>query len=89
MAKVIKKINDQLEMNNLWDPYQSAYRSHHSCETAVLSIINYVYASIDWKEVWIAVLLDMSAAFDTVDHDILLQKPENLGIRNDTLYWLK
>ena len=48
-----------------------------------------MYSAIDRKEISIAVLLDMSAAFDTVDHDLLIRKLEHLGIVGDALEWLK
>jgi hypothetical protein len=90
VEKVIAtKIINHLNVNHLWDPNQSAYRPHHSCETVILSVLNDIYTAMDQNEVSIAVLLDMSAAFDTVDHNILLMKLENLGIRGDALEWLR
>ena len=57
---------------NLLPTRQSAYRPYHSTETAVLSVHNDLVYAIDNRYVSLLVLLDLSAAFDTVDHDILL-----------------
>jgi hypothetical protein len=83
------KIMSHLERNNLLDPFQSAYRTDHSCETVILSILNDVYTAIDRGEITLLIMLDMSAAFDTVDHGLLLRKLECLGIGGDALQWLK
>jgi hypothetical protein len=80
---IANKITDHLERNNLMDMYQSTYRRGHSCETSIVSILNDVYGAMDRKEISIAVLLDMSAAFDTVDHTLLINKLERLGIVGD------
>src|SRR5207245_2881584 len=62
-------------------PYQSAYRKNHSTETALLRIYNDILLSIDQQKVSALVLLDLSAAFDTIDHQILLARlTSNFGI---------
>ena len=60
------------EQNKLFPPNQSAYRRHHSTETAVISVMNDIIRSIDHGEVTALVLLDLSAVFDTVDHPTLI-----------------
>jgi len=57
--------------------YQSAYRKGHSTETALLEVLDGVYTAADNKQVTVLIGLDMSAAFDTVDHEILLQRPQS------------
>jgi len=52
---------------------QSAYRRYHSTDTVVVSVLNDVIRAADEGKVTCLVLLDLSSAFDTVDHDILLQ----------------
>ena len=86
---VANKLLQHLDRNRLMDPYQSAYRNHYSCETAVLSVLNDIYMAMDQKEISIAALLDMSAAFDTVDHGLLITKLEERGIKDDALNWLR
>jgi len=61
----------------LFPPKQTAYRQFHSIETAVLSVHNDIVRAIDNRELSLLVLLDLSAAFDTVDHHILLNVLEN------------
>jgi len=53
---------------------QSAYRAHHSTETAVLKVIGDILLSLDSDNLALLSLLDLSAAFDTVDHDTLLRR---------------
>src|SRR3989441_10870434 len=52
-------------------PFQSAYRKFHSAETALLRIYNDLLVSISQHKLSALVLLDLSAAFDTIDHNIL------------------
>ena len=61
-----------LDDNNLGDPYQSAYKSGHSTETALLHIKNDIHVSLSKGMPTALVLLDLSAAFDTIDHTVLL-----------------
>ena len=58
--------------NKLDNPHQSAYKPGHSKETALLSIKNEVHLSLARGEPTALVLLDLSATFDTIDHNILL-----------------
>lgn len=68
---------------------QSAYRPHHSTETVIISIINDIARSLDGGKVCALVLLDMSAAFDTVDHALLLTILEKrFGLCNKALSWM-
>ena len=53
--------------------HQSAYRSFHSKETTVIAVHNDIVRTVDSGKISALVLLDLSAAFDTVDHPVLLQ----------------
>ncbi|XP_068675919.1 protocadherin Fat 4-like [Montipora foliosa] len=56
------------------EPLQSAYKTFHSCETALVRVHNDMLCAIDKRYFGALLLLDLSAAFDTVDHNILLQR---------------
>jgi len=71
---VAKQLTTHLERNNLSARFQSGFRSHHSAETAVVKIANDVLSSIDSGNVTALVRLDLSAVFDTVDHEISLNR---------------
>jgi len=70
---VARRFSSHLSHCSLLPARQSAYRPFHSTETAVLSVHNDVARSIDSGQVSLLVLLDLSAAFDTVDHQIYFQ----------------
>ena len=77
LSKVIEKIiaaqlHQHMSKNNLLDKMQSAYKCGHSTETALLRVQNDLLQSIDKGKCVYLILLDLSAAFDTVDHNILL-----------------
>ena len=68
--------------------FQSAYREFHSTETAVIRVHNYITIAVDNLESVILLPLDLSAAFDTVDHDILLSRlSKRFGIKGSVLKW--
>ena len=69
---------------------QSAYRAGHSTETALLKVQNDILLAMDRQHVTHLVLLDLSAAFDTVDHRVLLHRLEvTYGITGTTLQWFR
>jgi len=85
---VNNQLNEHLNANGLLPDVQSAYRKHHSTETAVLNVLSDVYAAADVKQVTLLCLLDLSAAFDTVDHDILIKRLQHTyGLRDNVLLW--
>lgn len=70
--------------------YQSSYRQFHSTETALLKVQSDILSNMDKQEVTLLVLLDLSAAFDTVDHNILIDILESdFGICGDVLKWFR
>ena len=74
--------------NELFPVLQSAYRKGHSTETALLRVVNDILSNMNKQHVSILVLLDLSAAFDTVDHAILLRRLEtSFGITDAALAW--
>jgi hypothetical protein len=85
---VVGQIVSHLESNQLLDITQSAYRCHHSCETAILAVLNTAYLAIDKRQVTLLVLLDLSAAFDSVDHLILSQRLRKCGVVDGAHDWI-
>ena len=69
---VCSQLTAYLHEHNLMPAQQSAFRQHHSTETATLKIASDIFDAADAGQVTLLALLDLSAAFDTVDHDILL-----------------
>jgi len=68
---------------------QSAYRKYHSTETCILKTLSDIYKSVDSGSSTLLVSLDLSAAFDTVSHDILLQRLKlSFGISGTALSWI-
>jgi hypothetical protein len=85
---VAKQIVLHLSSHEYLDPHQYAYRRFHSCETALLHVLNEVYQCINEKKVTLLVLIDLSAAFDTVDHSILSSRLQRVGISGNAHKWL-
>ena len=79
-------ISDHVRANNLSDTFQSAYKPFHGTETALLRVNNDILSAMDDGKITALVLLDLSAAFDTVDHKILLSRLQyHLGIHDIAL----
>ena len=70
---------------NLFYDKQYGFRSSHSTELAALEITNRIINSMDKKEVPLAIFLDLSKAFDTIDHNILLHKLCYYGVKDKSL----
>ena len=87
---VARQLVQYMERNGLCDPLQSAYKAGHSTETALVKIKSDIDGALDRGQGVILVLLDMSAAFDTIDHGILLSRLESrLGISGAALGWFR
>ena len=93
LSKIIEKavfqqLHNFLMLNNCFDIYQSGFRPHHSTETALVKVLNDIHLNIDSGNISVLVLLDLSAAFDTVDHNILLDRLKNwVGLSGTALNW--
>ena len=87
---VLLQLQSHLCANSLFEIRQSAYRKYHSTETAVLSVLEGLLTKSDEKLVSVLALLDLSAAFDTLDHAILLRRLEStFGISGLALSWFE
>ena len=87
---VYRQITTYLEANHLLPKFQSGFRARHSTETAVLKVLSDIFTATDQGSIGLLGLLDMSAAFDTVDHEILLLRLESsFGISGTVLAWLR
>ena len=86
---VSKQLINYLNANSLFDTRQSAYRKFHSPETLLLSILDDFLNKLDNNSNIQLLLLDLSAAFDTIDHSILIKRLEDIGILGIPLAWVK
>ena len=83
------QLMEHLIRNNKLAAHQSGNRKLHSTETALLYVTDQLLQAMDNKKVSIMVLLDMSKAFDSIRHDILLSKLQNLDFSQGALNWFQ
>uniref|UniRef100_A0A8C2B1L4 Reverse transcriptase domain-containing protein n=1 Tax=Cyprinus carpio TaxID=7962 RepID=A0A8C2B1L4_CYPCA len=93
IAKTLERaVFNQLSMflvqNNLLDSNQSGFKNGHSTETALLSVTEALRLARAASKSSVLILLDLSAAFDTVNHQILLSTLRKMGISGTALQWL-
>ena len=87
---VASQLNAHMLEHSLLEPAQSAYRRNHSTESALLQVRSDVLQAIGGKKCVMLVLFDLSAAFDTIDHEILLLRLEiNIGVCGSALAWFR
>ena len=87
---VAERLKVHIDKNGLNEVLQSAYKSGHSTETALLRVQNDILRAVDNGQGVFLILLDLSAAFDTIDHSILLNILEDdLGLHSTVLEWFR
>ena len=85
---VAQQLVSYVDSSRLFPEFQSAYRKFHSTETALTQVLSDIFSAIDGGNIALMSMLDMSAAFDTVDHQILLQRLNtSFGVSSTVLDW--
>ncbi|GAA6092445.1 RNA-directed DNA polymerase from mobile element jockey-like, partial [Tachysurus ichikawai] len=93
MSKLMEKLvfaqlQSHLQLHGIGDTFQSGFRSRHSTESALLRVHNDILGALDGKSSVVLVLLDLTAAFDTVDHAILISRLQHVvGLQGAVLNW--
>ncbi len=86
---VLMLLTEHLSKFSLLPVHQSAYRANHSTETALLYLFDDLLTTADQKDASALVLLDLSTAFDTIDHQILLERLSHcFGLSGNAVNWL-
>ena len=83
------RLVDFAERFNILYHNQFGFRKGYSTSHALVHLVNNISSAIDCNEITVGVFLDLSKAFDTLNHEILFSKLEHYGIRGLTLQWIK
>ena len=82
-----KQFMEFLTTHDKLSPYKSGNRKMHSTETALINVTDNILKAIDEKSASLLVLLDMSKAFDSLNHNLLLGKLRKLGLKASVISW--
>jgi len=86
----LSRLRQHIVSSSKFCGFQSAYRAAHSTETALLRVVNDLVISACNKRASVLIALDISAAFDTIDHDIICRRADSdFGIRGLALAWMR
>ncbi|XP_065642240.1 uncharacterized protein LOC136073891 [Hydra vulgaris] len=83
------RIYNFIDKNNILYPKQFGFRRNHCTEHAVMDLASNILKGFDGNNYTLGVFVDLSKAFDTVDHEILLYKLKNYEIQNTNIKWLE
>lgn len=87
---VLKRLDSHMAKNNLHIDSQYGYKKHHSTESLLLHFLDEILVAVDKKLGVVVLIIDLSAAFDTVNHHILIKILSNeIGVRGTALQWFK
>lgn len=84
---VAYQLQSFLSLSDQFNAFQSGFHSQHSTKTALVKAVNDLLLSGDSGNLSILLLLDLSSAFDTVCHKILLSRLSEIGVSHATLFW--
>ena len=82
---IAKRLLSFLTGNSIIYENQFGFRKGHSCAMAVITLIDFISTAIDNKEFPVGIFIDLSKAFDALNHKILITKLEHLGMRGQIL----
>ena len=85
----VDQLVEYLEKNNLLSKNQHAYRKQHSTVTCLMEVINHVYNLLENKKYTAIASLDLSKAFDSINHSLLLKKLSKLGLKREAVLYIK
>ena len=83
------RLDSYLKSNNILCTNQFGFRKNSNTSDAIIEFLDYVHSSLDSKQSTIAVYLDFSKAFDTVNHKILMSKLLHNGVRSVLQHWFE
>ena len=86
---IYSRLINFIEKYQILYKFQYGFRKNHSTEHALIELVDQIRLNMDKKQMTCGIFIDLSKAFDTVNHNILLAKLENYGIRGKTLDLLK
>ena len=94
LSKVLEKsatlqLLSFLEENQILSRHQHAYRKMHSTVTCLSQLVDYIYELVDQKKHTAIISLDLSKAFDSISHNLLLNKLAKQGLSETSILWIK